>query len=138
MENQKIRVVSGIKVEVNDAGECIVMNVEDQSFLEKFYGVIEKISSVQERMESAEVKAMEEREQLQELIEQTKGIMQEIDALFGADACRKVFGDIVPTPYLLAEFFDQMIPITDKYADERQKRISAMYSRNRKGARSGK
>ena len=59
--------------------------------------------------------------------------MSEIDKLFGVDACKKVFCGAIPSAYAIADFFEQLIPIFDEYADIRQKKISEKYNRNRKG-----
>ena len=128
-----IKITSGIEVKVNEKGETIIINVEDQTFLDKFYGLIHRMDETQQHMKSDKVKALGEREQLREMIAQTQEIMKDIDGLFGEGACRKIFGDIVPSPYLLGVFFEKMLPLADSYADERQKNISRMYSRSRKG-----
>jgi len=136
MEN--IRVRKGIPIEVNDDGETIVMNAESQGFIEKFYGLIEKIDNVSKDMQSEEVQQLGEREQIQKMIAKTKTLMQEIDDMFGPESCRKIFGNIVPSPYLIAEFFEQLEPIAQRYVDERQKEIAKKYSSKRKGARTSK
>lgn len=129
----KIRVNRGIVVEVNDEGETIRINAEDQMFVNRFYDLIERLEKTQKDME--EHKDKEEREQLSIMIEKTRDIMDEIDGMFGAGACAKVFGDIVPSVYLIADFFDQLIPIVTAYADDRQKQIESKYNRYRKGSR---
>lgn len=131
----EIKVSSGIVVKVNETGDTITVNVEDQSFIEKFYGLIDRLNAATEAMKSEEVKELGEQGQLQRMIAETKGIMADIDLLFGTDCCRKVFGDIVPSPYLMADFFDQLTPIAEQYINERKKKIENKYSRNRKGGR---
>lgn len=130
---EKIRVNRGIVVEVNDEGETIRINAEDQMFVNQFYDLIERLEKTQKDME--EHKDKEEREQLSIMIEKTRDIMDEIDGMFGAGACAKVFGDIVPSVYLIVDFFDQLIPIVTAYADDRQKQIESKYNRYRKGSR---
>lgn len=130
---EKIRVSRGIVVEVNDEGETIRINAEDQMFVNRFYDLIERLEKTQKDME--EHKDKEEREQLSIMIEKTREIMDEIDGMFGYGACVKVFGDIVPSVYLIADFFDQLIPIVTAYADDRQKQIEAKYNSHRKGSR---
>lgn len=131
----KIRVASGIVVNVNDNGDTITINVEDQEFIEKFMKLNERLDQLTKEMDASEVKEMSEHEQLELLIEGTKKIMADIDGLFGENACRKVFGDIVPNPYLIADFFDQLTPIAKQYVDARQKKISEKYGRDRKGSK---
>lgn len=131
----EIRVNNGIVVSVNDSGDTITINADDQIFLEKFYTMIERIETIGEKIKSDEMKNKSGRERLQFMIDNTKEIMSDIDGLFGSDSCKKVFGDIVPSYYLLADFFDQIIPIVQEYANERQKKIADKYSRSRKGGR---
>ncbi len=134
MEN--IRVNKGIVIEVNDAGDTITINTEDQSLVDKFYGMMERLQEIKEEMEAPEMEKKGEREILKIMIERTKEIMKEIDNIFGEDSCKKIFGDIVPSAYLIVEFFDQMTPIVEKHMKERRKEIENRYSRRRKGARS--
>lgn len=134
MEN-KIRVNSGIKVEVNDNGDTIIVNAENQCFIDDFMALNEKLEVMTKEMEAPELKDKSEREQLHFLMDKTKEIMEDIDALFGKDACKKVFGDIIPNPYLIADFFEQLTPIAKQYMDARQKKIAEKYSNRRKGGR---
>lgn len=130
---KQISVTRGIAIKVNDQGDTISMNVDDQRFIDKFYGLIEtfdKSTAVIRGKQNAG-----EREKLKNLISETEKIMAGIDDIFGKDACKKIFGDIVPSPVLIADFFDQMIPITRNYTNERQKMIEQKYSRSRKGGR---
>lgn len=131
----QIRVNSGIVVEVNDNGETITVNAEDQNFIDKFFDLRERLDTLAGKMGSSDVQNQGEREQLRTLIDGTKEIMADIDLLFGENACRKVFGDIIPNPYLIADFFEQLTPIARQYMDERQKKIDAKYNRNRKGSK---
>lgn len=133
-----IRVNGGVVIDVNDAGETITMNVDDQEFVEKFYGLIDKLDKVSNEMGSEKVRAEDEHNQIKLLIDRTKGIMAEIDDMFGNDSCRKIFGDIVPSPYLIADFFEQLKPIAEQHVDERQKKIAKKYDAKRKGARTSK
>lgn len=134
----EIKIQSGIVIKVNNNNETITVNVEDQLFVEKFFGMIEKVEQVKNYMNTDEVKSLDEREQLQSMIGKTREIMAEIDSIFGDGACRKVFGNIVPNPYLFADFFEQLTPIVKQYLDVRQKKIAEKYSRGRKGAQSNK
>ena len=131
----EIRVNRGIVVNVNDDGDTIVINTEDQRFMDNFLLLTEKLDKISKEANAPELESKSEREQLQYLMEKTKIIMADIDGLFGKDACKKVFGDIIPSPYLIADFFDQMIPIAEKYMDERQRKISQKYSNRRKGSK---
>lgn len=131
----KIRVNSGIVIEVNDNGDTITVNAEDQGFIDKFFELNELLENLTKKFKTVDMKEKSEREQLRVLTDTTKEIMAGIDSLFGENACKKVFGDIVPNPYLIAEFFEQLTPIAKQYMDARQKKIAAKYGRQRKGSR---
>lgn len=135
MEKQKIRVSTGIVIEVNDAGETITMNVEDQMFLDRFCNLMEEFRKIADEMDTEGVESLELKEHVALVIDRTKTLMNRIDDVFGEECCRKVFGDTVPGPYVIADFFDQLQPIVEKYMDARQKEISKKYSRTRRGAR---
>lgn len=128
--SEKIRVSSGISIEVNDAGDIIQIPVEDMQFMDGFYELIDGFTEASNRVKS--MKGSGTKEQLNVMIEECKRITQEIDMLFGADCCKKVFGNIVPTPYAMADFFNQLLPIVGSYANERQSRIMQKYQKNKK------
>lgn len=118
---------------MNDEGGTITVNVEDQNFIDKFYGYIQNLEDVSAYMNTKEVKAKSEREQVQISIEKTKELMVKLDDMFGKGCCQKVFGDVVPNPYLLADLMDQLSPIVEKYMCDRKKYINSKYSRKRTG-----
>ena len=130
---EEIKLSSGIEIKVNDKGDTITMNVEDQQFTEKFYHLLARMEQAKDHLNSDKVKAMSEHDQLKESIQETRKVMAEIDIIFGQDACRKVFGDIVPNMYLIADFFYKIQPIADKYMGKRREEINARYNNARKG-----
>ena len=127
----KIRVSSGIQIEVNDAGETITINTDDQNFIQKFYGLVEKLEEIKQKVKNENLSGKSKHDSLEFIIEQIRDIMKSVDDLFGEDACRKIFGDVVPSPFLIAEFFEQMIPIIKQYTSTRRDMISKKYSRGR-------
>ena len=131
-----IRVNSGIVIEVNDKGDTITLNAEDQNFIDRFMELNEKLEASVKRMRNPELQGKNDREQLHVLMDNTKEIMDGIDELFGENACKKIFGDIIPNPYLIADLFEQLTPIAKQYMGERKKKIAEKYSGNRKGSRS--
>ena len=132
---EQIRVSNGITIEVNDNGDTIIMNADDQNFVEKFYGLIDKADAISKKLKTEDVQKLSEHKQLKVAIEATRELMQDIDELFGPDSCKKIFGDIVPHPYLIADFFEQLKPIVKKHVDARQRKIAEKYNNNRKGSR---
>lgn len=139
METARIRVESGIKINVNDEGGYIVANVNDNVFVEKFYNLVEKIEELSKEVKQVDVNQddIESGKAYVDLVKEKTGVVvTEIDNLFGENACEKVFGKgVSPTGYAIADFFDQLVPIFEKYANDRQKKIASKYSKARKGNR---
>lgn len=136
---EEIKVSRGIPITVNDAGETITMHPENQNFIERFYGLVDKLENISAELRSEEVSNAGDHEQLIIVIDRTKSIMAEIDAMFGHDSCRKIFGEgVIPSPYLIADFFEQLQPIAEKYANVRQQEIKKKYNNSYKGARTSK
>lgn len=133
MDNKKLRVNSGITIEVNDDGDVIVARIDDVNFVEDFYNLLEGLEKVDEDIKKTSFD--NDREKIRYVSEKTREIMEQIDNLFGEDTCRKVFGDIVPSSYAITDFFDQLLPIFTEYSDARQKKIAEKYNRSRKGER---
>lgn len=129
----KIRVRKGIQVEVNDNGDIITLLVEDMQFMDGFYGIIDKFTQTAEKMSAVKTESV--REQLKLLVEECRNLTQEIDLVFGDECCKKVFGDMVPSPYAMTDFFDQIAPILGKYANERQSKIGQKYNKHRQGTK---
>lgn len=124
-----IRVNRGIEIEVNDFGDTICIPVNDMNFIDNYNGVIEVFERVDKEIEEKEG-TLSPREELQFIISKTKEIMDEINNLFmDEQCCSKVFGNIVPSPFLLADFFEQLCPYVEKHASERQKKIMAKYKK---------
>lgn len=137
MANRSLRVETGVTIEVNDAGECIVARLDDNSFTDKFYDILDTMEKTSNLLDEANLNGKDEREQLAIVTERIKMVMQDIDNLFGVGACKKVFGDIIPSGYAIADFFDQLLPIFEEYANEKQQKILSKYSNKRKGSRRG-
>lgn len=130
---EKIRIGKKVEVEVNDDGESIVLNFDDCTFIDNFFNITNSLESASKFFER-EFKEMDTHEQVKATKEKMQGIMEEIDNLFGKESCRKIFGQIIPSPYLIFELFDKLIPIIKKHSDERQQRIAEKYSNQRKGS----
>jgi len=146
----KLRVDSGIKnIEVNDAGEYISIPISDTAFYERFGAVMKNFEQKQGEIEQrASVLSDKHKgkpnddvdaivDSIQLYSELCRYTCAELDKLFGDGFCRKVFVGIeTPGVELIGDFFDQITPLLNQYAKERSQKISLIYSRNRKGARS--
>jgi len=125
----QIRVQSRTKeICVNDAGECIQIPMGSDDFLISFYDLMSKIESIGEEQPIA---GESDIDMIRRHREKKKEVMKQIDEVFGEDCCRKVFGVGVPMDDVLADFFEQLIPIIEKCSDERQKQIMEKYNRSR-------
>lgn len=137
-----IRVNTAVKkIEVNDNGDYITLNFSDNSFPNRFYTMLEHIEQMAKDIEirEAEIRGKYEddkdgfnRAAIALYCEFHESIMNDVDALFGENTCKKVFGDIVPGIELFEEFFTQLTPYFEEYANDRAARLSR-YSANRTG-----
>lgn len=126
---EKLRVESGTEIEVNAAGDIITIPIDDMNFIENYNVLLEQFERVDRELGEKEG-TMSSREELKFIISKTREIMDGINTLFAdKDCCKKVFGDIVPSPWLIADFLEKLCPIVEKYASERQKRIMTKYKK---------
>lgn len=124
-----IRVSTSVKkIEVNDQGECIILNFSDNSFPDRFFAMLDSIQrragDVQEWENSMRERGGADPRAAAAMYRQFhEEIMGDVDALFGPDTCRKVFGEIVPGIELFDEFFTQLIPFFEEYGRERAEKL---------------
>lgn len=137
-----IRVNTGVKrIEVNDDGDYITLNFADQSFPERFFAMIDRVTDI---AKAAEPKEEDLRKKYPagsvELarafssfnLEFHTAVAGEIDGFFGAGTCKRVFGDIVPGIDLIDDFFQQLMPYFQEFGKERAEKMSK-YSPDRTG-----
>lgn len=137
-----IRVSTSVKrIEVNDNGDCIELNFSDNSFPDRFFNMLENVQKRQEDIQAQDREIKEKfgadeyavlQHEAALFRQMHESIMKEVDELFGADTCRKVFGDIVPGIELFDDFFHQLIPYFEEYGKERAAKLSK-YSADRTG-----
>lgn len=145
----RLRVDSGIKnIEVNDNGDYISIPISDVTFYERFGALIKNFEQKQTEFEQKAAKLSEKHKDREEFdadaivdatgfyAEVCRYTCSELDKLFGEGCCKKVFVGIEnPSEELIGDFFDQITPLLNQYAKERNQKIDLMYNRNRKGAR---
>lgn len=139
------RISTGAKrIEVNDEGEYITLNLGDQSFLPRLSAIIDnfnaklpkyesrakELDSVATENEQDDFKKLKAMAEYNEKIH--RDLMTEVDEAFADEVCRKVFGNIVPSMDMFAEFFEQLSPYVQKFGQERATKMSK-YSPNRTG-----
>ena len=151
----KLRVDSGIKnIEVNDQGEYISIPISDTTFYERFGNILKYFEDKETDIEQQAKELAEKYPEMKEsdidslnadmIIDITKmytdlckDVCGQLDELFGEGTCRKVFSGVKsPGIELVGDFFEQITPLLQKYADERNAKFNMKYSRKRKGARS--
>lgn len=136
MDALKLRIDTGVrKIEVNDNGDYIMLQVADQSIpakLKKFVKAatdkLNKLSELSESENEADTEAAEELAYELDVFAKAS-----IDDIFGDGTCKKVFGDIVPPIEMYIEFIEAITPYFQEYALNRAKKLSK-YSPNRMGS----
>ena len=147
-----LRIDNGTKkIEVNDAGECIEFSIVNNDFFRAFSDLLQWFDGQEQRQD---IKDMEK--QQKEVVSEdgdkinydalngildirekiSKEACEKIDNIFGVEASRKIFGSITPDMYMIADFFEQISPLIEKYSKERNRSINKKYSKDRKGAKS--
>lgn len=62
-------------------------------------------------------------------------ITESIDGLFGEDAMKQIYGDIVPDELAIVEFVEQVIPVMNKLFNKRFEQVQNRYNVRRRGAK---
>ena len=128
------RINTGImRIEVNDAGECIELQLGDATLFQRICEFMDEIQQkaqmLAERMKAADFDA----DAFATVYADTHvELMQKVDALFGPDTCRKVFGNIVPGTDLLIQFFEVLTPYFEEHARAQKEKLGK-YSAERTG-----
>lgn len=120
------------KIGVNDKGDYITIPMNDTGFINRFFVALENIQKTAATFKNYDNENV--REYLSSMEEKTREITSYIDALFGAGTTLKVFGCEVPMIDLIYDFFEQLLPFIEEFANERQKKITSKYNANRRGS----
>lgn len=142
------------KIGVNKEGEYIELSVNDRGLYERFAGLMNWFEIQQEIMDGRgnELAKKYGNEPIMEKDEEgnvnvnTEAVLDviktetefyreccvKIDEVFGAECCRKVFGNIIPDSDLIGEFFEKITPILQTMSEERGEKIAIRYDRNKK------
>ena len=147
-----LRIDNGTKkIEVNDAGEYIEFSIVNNDFFRAFFDLLRWFDEQENRKEIAEIEEQKDKvvsedgekinyDAANNVLDISDKISKEacekIDNIFGEEASRKIFGNILPDMYMIADFFEKISPLIEKYQKERSQNIDKKYSKNRKGAKS--
>lgn len=147
-----LRIDNGTKkIEVNDAGEYIEFSIVNNDFFRAFFDLLRWFDGQENRKEISEME-----EQKDKVVSEdgekinydaannvldirdkiSKEACENIDNIFGAEASRKIFGNVIPDMYMIADFLEKISPLIEKYQKERSQTIDKKYNKNRKGAKS--
>lgn len=130
---EKLRLVSYAKeIEVNDNGDTILLQVEDQAIPRKLKKLVKTLEAKAKELDGlddeADIDIIEDKNYEMNLLAKAA-----IDDTFGVDTCKKVFGDIVPPIEKYIEFIEAISPYFEAYAKERAQKLTK-YSANRVGS----
>ena len=118
----KIRVNSGtLNIEVNDKGEYITLKLRDQEFVMKLLNLINSIIELIPSVNSLNYDEI------------SAQVRDDINNVFGENACEKIFGCTLPAFDLYIDFFEQLTPYVESYFDKRKKELEEKYSVGRVG-----
>lgn len=139
-----LRVNTGEKrIEVNDNGDYITLNLSDNSFMARFYSMYESLQKkethytkkekeIREKHNSEDDENLVLGEVLALYTAAGNDMACEVDKLFGDGTCKKVFGDISPSVDLFLDFFEQLTPYLQEFSKEKAQRMNK-YSAARTG-----
>ncbi len=130
---EKIRIQRNIKrIEVNDDGEYITLDFNDQSLPYRFVQTMKDIYAKHAEFE----KKISDSDNLYSIIELEHDInlyfKEKIDQLLGEDTCRKVYGDILPSIEMHNDLLNQLVPYFEEYTKARREKMNK-YSAERVG-----
>lgn len=147
---EEIKLSSGIKKiaikdEDGDLITVITVDTANADTAKKFAGVIDKLNNISQNCEkeAAEwrnnhkddmnVDAALELNSIR--VKYLKQITESIDGLFGEDAMKQIYGDIVPDELAIVEFVEQVIPVMNKLFNKRFEQVQNRYNVRRRGAK---
>ena len=118
----KFRINTGtVKIEVNDQGEYIELLFGDQSFPKRVFDLMQNFEEKREEViEEFGFDDITPGEAVEKNLEIHTFFRDEIDKVFGPETCRKVFGNIIPSVEMLAQFFECLEPY---FEDFRKKQV---------------
>lgn len=150
---EEIKLSSGIKKiaikdEDGDLITVITVDTANADTAKKFAGVIDKLNNISENcekeasewrknhkddMDDINVDASLELNSIR--VKYLKQITESIDGLFGEDAMKQIYGDIVPDELAIVEFVEQVIPVMNKLFNKRFEQVQNRYNVKRRGAK---
>lgn len=137
---EKIRIQRNIKqIEVNDEGEFIVLDFDDLDLPYRYYRMVRKLEKDRAKFMNelaGKLKGKPSSVCTDEFVEAERQLniyfRDAVDEVFGEGTCRKVYGDILPSIEMHADFLTQLTPYFEEYAKQRREKMSK-YNAGRTG-----
>lgn len=126
---EKIRIARNVKrIEVNDKGEFIELDFDDQSlpyrFMETMKDIYAKKQEFDRKIAADDGKNININSIIELEYEVNLYFKARIDILFGEGTCRKVYGDILPSVDMHIELLNQLLPYFEEYTKKRREKMS--------------
>lgn len=141
--SDSIRINStGKKIQVNDSGDFITLELKNTTFMNGLIGLMRELETnaqtLLSQIPTAENDSVEEVSvSMARAAEVCGQLSARTDEVFGAGTCRKVFGEQAPGIYEFADFFDQIGALVRKYGEEETARAAEIVEKY-KGKYAGK
>lgn len=132
----RINVASeAVQITVNDAGDTITLNVQDQRFMHTVTALVSEFTENAQtyKAKCEEIAAMPHDTNEEKFAQLTavaavsneicSMLKEKVDNVFGTDTCKKVFGDIVPSIDAFADFFNQLSVIIGERCSFRMEKL---------------
>ncbi len=152
---EEIKLSSGVKKiaikdEDGDLITVITVDTANADTAKKFAGVIDKLNNISQNCEKEATEWRKNHKddinvddinldaalELNSIrVKYLKQITESINGLFGEDAMKQIYGDIVPDELSIVEFVEQVIPVMNKLFNKRFEQVQNRYNVKRRGAK---
>ena len=117
------------KIEVNDSGDFIMLQLKNTTFMSNLIGLMRELEANSKNLLSQvpqiECNSVKEVSAVMDQAAEVCGRLAErTDEVFGAGTCRKVFGEHPPGIYEFSDFFGQIGALIRKYGEEEATRAA--------------
>lgn len=140
MENN-IRISRSLtKITVNENGDTIELDLNDQEFVSRLVQTVTHFEEEAQELKKAHSNSDDLEMVANASIELCRRWKTDLDELLGDGTCEKVFGPITPGVAAFADFFDQLGDILNreqrertKIQNEKVKKYTEKYAKHHKG-----
>ena len=141
-----------LRIKVNEYGDVLRLDSSDLSIFNRFHALYKRLDELADNANMEVDQVVEKYKDEEEVnvdmvhdyvsltIRYSESVMQELNAIFGADFTVKVFRenyelnpDFVPDELVLTELIEALIPVMEKAYGERVQRNKSKYNANKRG-----